>query len=538
MEKTWYKNSILYSLDVETFYDSNNDGIGDFNGLTSKLGYLSSLGITCVWLLPFYPSPNRDNGYDVMDYYSVDPKLGNLGDFSEFMRLAEQYGIRVLIDLVVNHTSVHHPWFQQARKDKNSPYRDYYVWANEPLSPEDIHLIFEGEEESVWTFDETAGQYYLHRFYKEQPDLNISNPNVRNEIQKIMGFWLQLGVSGFRIDAAEILIESYGLENTEARDMDKILVEMRTFIESHKSDAILLAEANVNPDQMHTYLRESERMHLLFNFYINQHLFLSVADQTAKSLADALNTLPKEYSTDHWLNFLRHHDELSLKLLTAQEREKVFKQFAPEQKMRIFGRGIRRRLAPMLNGNEKLMKLMYSILFSLPGGPMIRYGEEIAMGENLLLEGRASVRTPMQWHNGLNGGFSNAASEKLSYPMLTGKYGPRHINVLNAQKNPDSFLNWLKRLIDIRKQCPEILSGSLAEVKVIDKVLLFHSFSSEDGKLILIHNLSNHPVSLNRKNIMQDDEDFCEIFSDNLKKQLRQKIQINGYGFKWLQSLK
>src|SRR5690606_27570955 len=282
------KNAIVYSLDVETFFDSNADGIGDFQGLIRKLDYLASLGITCLWLLPFYPSPNRDNGYDVMDYYNVDPRLGTLGDFTEFIHKAQDNGIHVIVDLVVNHSSIQHPWFQEARRDPNSRYRQFYIWSDEPLPYNTEDLVFAGEEDTMWSYDDVAGQYYLHRFYKEQPDLNIGNPEVRREIMKIMGFWLQLGVSGFRIDAAEILIEPYGMRPGEREKAATILEDMRAWISSVKSDAILIGETNIKPDKIRVFLDGKQKMHLLFNFYINQHMFLALADGSGAVLKKAL----------------------------------------------------------------------------------------------------------------------------------------------------------------------------------------------------------------------------------------------------------
>jgi maltose alpha-D-glucosyltransferase/alpha-amylase len=313
MKYHWYQNTIVYSLDVETFYDANGDGIGDFQGLIDKLDYLAALGITCIWLLPFFPSPNRDNGYDIKDYYNVDERLGCLGDFTQLMDKAQVFGIKILIDLVVNHTSIEHPWFRQAKRSRNNRYRNYYVWSDEPLVFDSVELSFSGEENTMWTFDDEAGQYYLHRFYKEQPDLNIMNPEVRGEILKIMGFWLKMGVSGFRIDAAPIIIEPHGIKGGEKEELEKIFEEMRSFLTSRKTDAILLAEANVKPAEVQTYLNGESRMHMIFNFYLNQHLFLGLTQGKAQPLIKAFSQLPHLQPDCQWLNFLRHHDELTLK---------------------------------------------------------------------------------------------------------------------------------------------------------------------------------------------------------------------------------
>lgn len=424
MKDLWYKNAIVYSLDVETFMDSDGNGVGDFQGLINRLDYLSALGITCLWLLPFYPSPNRDNGYDVMDYYNIDPRLGTLGDFVEFMHQARERGIRVLIDLVVNHTSNQHPWFVAAKSDKNSKYHDYYVWSeNPPKTPPEL-LVFPDVEDSIWEYDEQANTYYLHHFYKEQPDLNIANPAVREEICKIMGFWLELGVSGFRIDAVPFLIKGIGIEGADPEKLRGFLEEMRDFVSSRQGDAVLLAEANVDREQIPVYFAKGDRMHILFNFLLNQHLFLALARQESTALREGLKTLPDIPDICQWLNFVRHHDELTLDRITSSEREEIFAAFAPEKTMQIFGRGIRRRLPPMMGGSRRRIELIYSLLFTLPGTPMLRYGEEIGMGDDLSLEGRDSVRTVMQWSDAANGGFSTAATDALARPAIAnGEYG-------------------------------------------------------------------------------------------------------------------
>lgn len=419
MKDFWYKNAIIYSLDVETFMDGNGDGVGDFIGLTKRLNYLSGLGVTCLWLLPFYPSPNRDNGYDVMDYYNVDPRLGTLGDFVEFMHQAREHGIRVIIDLVVNHTSDQHPWFQSARADKNSKYRDYYVWSNNPPKDTKDKIVFPGVQEGIWEYDEQAGAYYLHRFYKEQPDLNTANPEVREEIRKILGFWLELGVSGFRIDAAPFLIEPLGIEDAKLEELRSLLPEMREFVSQRRGDAVLLAEANVPPDQIPVYFGDGDKMHMLFNFLLNQYMFLALARKQAAPLIEGLKLLPDSPHIGQWVNFVRHHDELTLDRLTKDKQEEIFAAFAPDENMQIYGHGIRRRLPPMLGGDRRRLELVYSLLFSLPGTPLLRYGEEIGMGDDLSLEGRTSVRTPMQWSSEPNGGFSTAQQDALPQPVIS-----------------------------------------------------------------------------------------------------------------------
>ncbi|HEY9295668.1 MAG TPA: alpha-amylase family protein, partial [Phormidium sp.] len=501
MQNHWYKNAIVYSLDVETFLDSDGNGVGDFQGLTNCLDHLSGLGITCLWLLPFYPSPNRDNGYDVMDYYGVDPRLGTLGDFVEFMHQAKERGIRVIIDLVVNHTSIEHPWFQASRSDKNCQYRDYYVWEENP--PKDIEpglLAFPNVEDSIWEYDEKAEAYYLHHFYKEQPDLNIANPKVQEEIRKIMGFWLELGVSGFRIDAAPFLIKGIGIEGANQEKLQDFLGEMHSFLVSRQGDAVLLAEANVGPENISVYFGEGDRMHILFNFLLNQYMFLALARKDANTLRDGLKILPKIPGICQWLNFVRHHDELTLDRISKSEQQEIFAAFAPEENMQLYGHGIRRRLPPMMGGNRHLIELVYSLLFTLPGTPVVRYGEEIGMGDDLSLEDRNSVRTVMQWSDEKNGGFSTAQPDQLTRPTIKGgEYGYEKVNVASQQREPNSLINWMERAIRTRKQCPEFGCGECAILETDEPAVFAHCCEWQGKTVIALHNLADKPCRVSLK---------------------------------------
>ncbi|NJK66131.1 MAG: trehalose synthase [Richelia sp. CSU_2_1] len=531
----WYKNAIIYSLDVETFMDSDGDGVGDFQGLTNRLNYLSGLGITCLWLLPFYPSPNRDNGYDVMDYYNIDPRLGTLGDFVEFMHQAGERGIRVLIDLVVNHTSDRHPWFLAAKSDKNSKYRNYYVWSENPPKTDPKQLIFPDVEDSIWEYDAQAEAYYLHHFYKEQPDLNIANPAVREEICKIMGFWLELGVSGFRIDAAPFLINGIGIEGADPEQMHAFLTEMEEFLSSRHSNAVLLAEANVAPDRISIYFNNGDRMHVLFNFLLNQHMFLALARQESAALRDGLKILPDIPPVCQWLNFVRHHDELTLDCISSAERDEIFAAFAPEETMQIFGRGIRRRLPPMVGGDRRRIELVYSLLFSLPGTPMLRYGEEIGMGDDLSLEGRGSVRTVMQWSDAPNGGFSTAANDALARPAIAdGEYSYKKVNVAAAQRDRDSLINWIDRAIRIRKQCPELGRGNWHILETDSPSVFAHCCDWEGRTVIAIHNLADKPCTATLKSPKYTH--LFDLFGDRLYECLDANslsIPLEAYGYRW-----
>lgn len=538
MQPSWYKNAIFYSLDVETFFDANGDGIGDFQGLAVKLDYLASLGVTCLWLLPFYPTPNRDNGYDIVDYYNIDARLGTLGDFAEFMHQAEERGIRVLLDLVVNHTSIQHPWFQEGRQNPDSPFRDYYVWREHP--PEEQQEVrFPGVQETLWTYDEAAGAYYLHRFYKEQPDLNIANRKVREEICKIMGFWLELGASGFRVDAAPYLIEPLGIEGARAEDLGQFIPEMYDFVRLRRSDAILLAEANVSAERIPFYFGEGDRMQMLFNFLLNQHMFLALARKAAQELENGLKMLPAIPPRTQWLNFVRHHDELNLNHLSEDERQEIFAAFAPDPNMQIYGRGVRRRLAPMVGGDRRRIELIYSLLFTLPGTPMIRYGDEIGMGDDLSLEGRNSVRTPMQWANTHNGGFSSAPPDKLPRPMMQGgPYGYEQVNVNYQQRDPNALINWMERIIRMRKQCIAFGRGDWESIPTNEPCVFAHCCYLSDRAMLVVHNLADHPCTATLK--ADHLGDLLEVFSDRPydPPAIGTTVSVAPYGYRWFEVIR
>ena len=487
----WYKNAVIYCVDVDAFMDANGDGVGDFRGLADRLDHIESLGATCIWLLPFFPSPNRDNGYDISDYYAVDERLGSLGDFVAFTRAAQDRGLRVLIDLVVNHTSTDHPWFQSARSDPASPYRDWYVWSEE--KPENLHdgVVFPGVQEAIWTYDRKAGAWYLHRFYKHQADLNISNPEVREEIDKIMGFWLQLGVSGFRIDAVPFLIEYLGLEDPPRKPPSEYLGDMRRFLSWRRAESVLLAEANVTMKEVTSYFGDSDRMHMVFNFMLNQHVFLAFVRQDAEPIRRVMSMMPDLPVEGQWGTFLRNHDELDLGRLSTAERQEVFDAMAPDPGMIVYDRGIRRRLAPMLGGDLRRLKLAYSLLFALPGTPVIWYGEEIGMGDNLALDERDAVRTPLQWSDGPNGGFSSADPQALVREMPSkGPYAAERVNIRAQNKDPESLLSFLRELIRLRRSLPEVGWGSW-KVLETDTQVLGLSVEWRGNSLLTFHNLSD-----------------------------------------------
>ena len=493
IEDLWYKNSVIYSLDLETFMDANGDGVGDFEGLIRRLDYLHALGVDALWLAPFQPTPNLDNGYDVSDFYGVDPRHGSSGDFVEFMHQARKRGIGVIIDLVVNHTSDRHPWFQTARREKRSRYRDWYIWSKKRPPGWNKGMVFPGVQRATWTYDEVAREYYHHRFYDFQPDLNMDNPEVRTEVRRIMGFWLQLGVSGFRVDAVPFILEATPQPGRrKPRLRFEYLTEMRRFLQWRAGDAVLLGEANVLPKETLEYFgRDGSGIHMMFNFYVNQHLFLALASGDVAPLAAALRATQKLPDGAQWGQFLRNHDELDLGRLTDAQRRLVFSRFGPEPTMQLYERGIRRRLASML-GDRRQIELAYSVLFSLPGTPVLRYGDEIGMGENLALKERDAVRTPMQWSAERNAGFSSA--EHLVHPVVEdGLYGYREVNVEAQRRDSHSLLNWTVRMIRLRKECPEIGWGTWRLLATGSTRVLAMLYEWRGNAVVAVHNFDRKP---------------------------------------------
>jgi maltose alpha-D-glucosyltransferase / alpha-amylase len=532
----WYKNAIIYSLDVCTFADGNADGIGDFRGLADRLPYLAGIGVTCVWLLPFYSSPRRDDGYDIENYYGVDPHFGTLGDFVDFTRQAEELGIRVIVDLVVNHTSDQHPWFKSARSDPKSPYRDWYIWSKTKPRDAASGIVFPGVQKSTWTRDKQAREYYFHRFYDFQPDLNIAQPAVREEIERIMGFWIQLGVTGFRIDAAPFVIEDKTRDPSTGPEQYNYLTEFRRFLSWRRGDAATLAEANVPPAECMNFFGDGDRMNMLFNFWANQHLFLSVAQESAAPLMAAYNALPPLPPTAQWGNFLRNNDELDLGRLSDEDRALCFKAFAPEPSMQLYGRGIRRRLMPMLQGDRRRWELMNSLAFTLPGTPVIRYGEEIGMGDALELPERAAIRTPMQWSAELNGGFSSAPTDKLpTRAIADGEYRYERINVADQRLHDNSLLNWTERAIRTRKECPEFGWGSMQFLKTDHPTVMAHACTWRGRTVVAVHNFSRATVSVTVE--WPSGQDLLHLFGRDSHEPISattKLLDLDGYDYRWL----
>jgi maltose alpha-D-glucosyltransferase / alpha-amylase len=537
----WYKNAVIYCLSVGTYMDANGDGIGDFTGLMRRLDYLHGLGITAIWLMPFQVSPHRDDGYDIADYYGVDPRYGTIGDFVEFTHAAKQRGIRVLIDLVVNHTSDEHAWFKDARKDPNSKYRDWYVWSKKKPPRANEGMVFPGVQKSTWSYDDEARAWYFHRFYEFQPDLNTSNPAVQAEILKIMGFWIQLGVSGFRMDAVPFIIATKGPNVDKPEEQYDMLRMFREFLQWRQGDCIALAEANVLPDtDMEYFGRDGGRMHMMFNFQVNQNLFYAFASADTRPLVKALKATKPRPATAQWGLFLRNHDELDLGRLTEEQRQAVFAAFGPEPEMQLYDRGIRRRLAPMFDGDQRRLELAYSLMFTLPGTPVIRYGDEIGMGDDLKLPERNCARTPMQWSNEPHGGFTK--SDKPVLPVITGgPYGYEHINAAIQRRHPESLLNWTERIIRMRKEVPEIGWGDFTAIATRDPAVLILRYDWRNNSVLFVHNLDAKPrevsfaVGLDGDNADEGKllinllaEDHSRAGEDG-----KHRLVIEGYGYRW-----
>jgi maltose alpha-D-glucosyltransferase/alpha-amylase len=534
----WYKNAVVYCLSVGTYMDANGDGIGDFQGLMRRLDYLHGLGITAVWLMPFQPSPGKDDGYDVSDYYGVNPAYGTLGDFVEFTHAAKQRGIRVLIDLVVNHTSDQHRWFREARRDPKSKFRDWYVWSDHKPANAGKGMVFPGVQKSTWSYDKDAKAWYFHRFYDFQPDLNTSNLEVQAEILKIMGFWIQLGVSGFRMDAVPFIISTKGPKVTKPVEQYDMLRTLREFLQWRQGDSIILAEANVLPDtDMEYFGDDGDRMHMMFNFQVNQNLFYAMAAIDKRPLVKALKATRTRPATAQWGMFMRNHDELDLGRLTKAQRQRVFDAFGPDKDMQLYDRGIRRRLAPMLNGDRRRLELAYSLMFTLPGTPVIRYGDELGMGDNLDLPERVCARTPMQWSSEPHGGFTK--SDKPVVPVIdTGAYGFEHLNAAVQRRDPNSMLNWSERIIRMRKEVPEIGWGDFTVIDTRDDAVLVIRYDWRNNSVLFVHNLDDKPREIKFAVGLKNDsdkllvnlltEDHSSTHDDG-----HHHLLIEAFGYRW-----
>jgi trehalose synthase len=540
----WWKTAVVYCLDVQTFMDWNGDGMGDLEGLTQRLDYLADLGVTCLWLMPFFPTTDRDDGYDITDYYGVDPRLGTHGDFVEVIRTARDRGMRVIIDLVLNHTSDKHPWFRSARRSERSPYRNYYVWRSDPPPDTSAEVVFPDKEDSLWQYDDAAGAWYFHRFYRTQPDLNITEPRVRDEMLKTMGFWLELGISGFRVDAVPFLIDPEGVDQTAREafgDPHDHLRSLRGFLGRRAGEAILLGEVNVPYREQRKFFGgdDADELTMQFDFITMQNLYLALARQDARPLRRALERRPRTARESQWATFVRNHDELTLDKLSDKEREEVFAAFGPDPGMQLYGRGLRRRLPPMLDGDPRRLRMVYSLLFSLPGTPVLFYGEEIGMGENLDVPGRLAVRTPMQWTSDGNGGFSHAAPSRLHRPVTGGGFGPEHVNVADQREDTGSLLAFVKTLVRRYRESPELGWSEFRPIDQEHREVLVHECVQDERRLVAVHNLGNDgravTFALDPDLAGSRVTDLLEDgWSTSVLEQGVVELPLDGYGYRWL----
>jgi maltose alpha-D-glucosyltransferase/alpha-amylase len=486
----WFKRAVFYEIHVRGFFDGNGDGMGDLRGVMEKLDYLEWLGIDCIWLLPMYPSPLRDGGYDIADFYDIHPDYGTVEDFRAFVDAAHQRQIRVIADLVMNHTSSDHPWFQEARSSPDSPKRDWYVWSDKDDGYPDARVIFVDTEPSNWTWDPLAGQYYWHRFFSHQPDLNYENPEVQDEMLRVLRFWLDLGIDGFRLDAVPYLYEREGTNCENLPRTHEYLKRVRTEVDANYPDRVLLAEANQWPADVVEYFGEGDECHMAFQFPIMPRMFMALRREDATPMYEILERTPTIPENCQWGLFLRNHDELTLEMVTDDERDYMYAEYAKDPRMKL-NLGIRRRLAPLLDNGRDEIELMHAILFSLPGAPVLYYGDEIGMGDNVFLGDRDGVRTPMHWTGDRNGGFSTADFAQLYLPPLMDPvYGYAAVNVEAQLRTPTSVLRWLHRFVELRKQHPVFGLGSYEPLTSSNPRIFAHVRRWEEETVLCVHNLA------------------------------------------------
>ncbi|MEP7334287.1 MAG: maltose alpha-D-glucosyltransferase [Actinomycetota bacterium] len=486
----WFKHAVFYEIHTRAFFDGNDDGSGDLRGVTDKLDYLQWLGIDCLWLLPLYPSPFRDGGYDIADFTNVHEDYGTVEDFRQLIEAAHQRGIRVIADLVMNHTSSDHPWFQASRNDRAGPYGDWYVWSDTDEPWQEARIIFLDTEPSNWTWDPVRGQYFWHRFFSHQPDLNYDNPEVQQAMLDVLRFWLDLGIDGFRMDAIPYLYERDGTNGENLPESHGYLKRVREEIDANYADKVLLAEANQWPEDVVEYFGDGDECHMCFHFPVMPRMFMALRREDATPIYEILERTPPIPENCQWGLFLRNHDELTLEMVTADERDYMYDEYAKDPRMKL-NLGIRRRLAPLLDGGRDEIQLLHAIMFSLPGSPILYYGDEIGMGDNIFLGDRDGVRTPMQWTGDRNGGFSRADFAQLYLPPLMDPvYGYQAVNVEAQLRTPTSLLRWIRRFIALRKQHPVFGLGTYEPLETSNPRIFAHVRRYQDAVVLCVHNVA------------------------------------------------
>ncbi len=537
----WYKDAVIYQVHVRTFYDSNGDGVGDFRGLAQKLDYLQELGTNAIWLMPFFPSPLRDDGYDIADYRSVHSSYGTLDDFKLFLDAAHQRGIRVIIEMVLNHTSDQHPWFQESRGSRDNPRRDWYVWSETDTRYRGVRIIFTDTELSNWAWDPVSKEYYFHRFFSHQPDLNYDNPAVREEMWDVMKFWLQMGVDGFRLDAVPYLVEREGTSCENLPETHVVLKDLRARLDREFPGRMLLAEANQWPADLRRYFGEGDEFHMAFHFPLMPRMFMGLKLEDRKPITEILQQTPAIPDVCQWCLFLRNHDELTLEMVTDMERDYMYDEYAKDKGMRL-NVGIRRRLAPLLDNDRRRIELMNGMLLSLPGTPIIYYGDEIGMGDNVNLGDRNGVRTPMQWDGGWNGGFSSADPEALYSPlMLNPVYGYQALNVQAQKRFDHSLLSWMKRIIKVRKSLPVFGRGSMEFLYPANHRVLAYVRELGKERILAVNNLSNSAQVVELDLTRYKGNILIEMFGKNIFPRvgdLPYLLTLGPYQFYWFRMRK
>ena len=530
----WFKDAIFYEVYIRAYHDSTGDGNGDIKGLISKIDHIRDLGVDCLWILPHYPSPLKDDGYDISDHYGIHPDYGTLEDFKDLVRTVHEKGLKIIVDLVLNHTSDQHEWFRQARKSKDSPYREYYVWSDSQDVYQDARIIFLDTEGSNWTWDEESKQYYWHRFYSSQPDLNYDHPKVQEEMLRVVQFWLNLGVDGFRADAVPYLFEREGTNCENLVETHDFLKTLRKYMDDHFPGRLILSEANQWPEDVRPYFGDGDEVHMNFHFPLMPRIFMALKKGDVTPVKNILARTPNIPENCQWCTFLRNHDELTLEMVTEEERQWMWDVYAPEKRMRL-NLGIRRRLAPLLDFDVRKILLANSLLLTLPGSPVIYYGDEIGMGDNIWLKDRDGVRTPMQWNSDSQSGFSTAPGEHLYAPLIDHeRYGYKLVNVQSQVEDPDSLLSRLKQMLVERKKYPAFGRGAFKWVEGLDHPsFACYWRETDESKLLVVQNLSDQIQSVDLTGIVAADNHPFSILKGERLSDL--KFKLLPYEFSWLE---